>query len=772
MRRIVFVLTFLVFSGAPAWAQTARPATEQAWILADVMAAIEGMSGKTTLPAPVISDHIWSPVTYRAAAEAAFEPAPADTDLDVRAPLVNLTSTTLLEQNRRVSLVLEADLRKPAAHEAAALLVGALALREASGWFEDIRPALSRMAAHLAVARALRRPSTDETLDGTVARAILAALVGRQRDAMAIVDAIETRAGSDVDRAWVRALRLRITGDWRAKPPAGSPLLVQLEQARALRDRLGIDAFMAYVQGLDGHSGPDWARISFSDGFSIEAGQQFVPAQLRDEIVETAALWMGMEDRRQPPDEKELLRALDARPAASPVERSGNWVKVRVLDWGMWAAYQQRHVAHALIASSYLADVLDDHELSGKVTQLAQEQFGTLRLWPIVLRWMAQSPEDYAAALQGARVLARDTPELLTQGVWTLLLEKPDYVSRAAQFPLDRAWFTPAVPAGTAFDLPSRALRPGCPRPPTREQAAIWAREMPYDHWTVWGDQWLGVDGKPALANLRRAFGPLLEYDAEAVSKILDFMSLSMAEAIDSARALCGLVPGKCDRLAELLLVADRAPEAAQAYEHWVAEARDRVRVAEGVTWLLRYHLAQGNTARADALGRMAEEIASWDSLELAAEWHERRGRTQDADRILEQILDRYDDSTPLGTFLMRRGLAAKDRALQAKAAELMRDEYPEGPEPLVMHALPAKADDGIRFTMFGPRLQSLGFEPADIIVGVDGWRVHDSDQYQVAVRFTFDEAMTYTVFRQGRYQQVRVVSPERWLGTQFKDVQ
>ena len=773
MRETVIVLTFLVFSSLPASAQqAARPATEQAWILSDVVAAIEGMSGKAPLPAPVIADHVWSPATYRAAAEAAFEAAPADTDLNVRASLVNLTSTTLLEQSRRVSLVLEADLRRPGAHEAAALVVGALALREASGWFDDTRPALSRIAAHLAVARALRRPATDETLDGTVARAILAALVGRQRDAMAIVDAIEARAGSDADRAWVRALRLRITGDWRATFPAGSPLLVQLEQGRALRERLGIDAFMVYVKGLDGHNSPDWARISFSDGFSIEAGQQFVPTQLRDEIVETAAMWMGMQNRQEPPDERELLRALDARPAASPVERTGELVTVRVLDWGMWAAYQQRHVAHALIASSYLASLLGDEELSGQVTQLARERFGTLRLWPVALRWMAQSKEEYAAALQGARVLARETPEILTQSVWTLLLEKPAYVSRSGQFPIDRAWFTPAVPAGTAFDLPSRSLRPGCPRPPTREQAASWAREMPYDHWTVWGDQWLSVDGKPSLTNVRKAFGPLLEYDAEAASKILDYMDLSMADAIDSARTLCGLVPGKCDRLAELLLVANRLPEAAQTYDRWVEEARDRVRVAEGVTWLFRYHLTQGNATRADALGRMAEETGSWDSLELAAEWHERRGRPQDADRILHDILDRYDDSTPLGAFLMRRGLAAHDRALQAQAGDLMRDEFPEGPEPLVMHALPAKAGDGIRFKMFGPRLQSLGFEPADIIVGIDGWRVHDYDQYQVAVRFTFDETMTYTVFRKGRYQQVRVSSPERWLGTQFTDVQ
>ena len=138
MRTIVIVLTFLVLSGVPASAQPPHPATEQQWILADVIAAIEGMSGKTSLPAPVITEHVWSPATYRAAAEAAFRPAPADADLMVRIALVDLNSATLLEQSSRVSLVLEGDLRRPAAHEAAALLLGGMALREASGWFDDV----------------------------------------------------------------------------------------------------------------------------------------------------------------------------------------------------------------------------------------------------------------------------------------------------------------------------------------------------------------------------------------------------------------------------------------------------------------------------------------------------------------------------------------------------------------------------------------------------------------------------------------------------------
>jgi hypothetical protein len=782
VRKIVIVVTFLAFAVVPgpagaqsraaaAPAATPRYATEQDWILADIMGAIEGMSGKGSLPAPIIADHIWSPATYRAAAEAAFDPAPADADLNVRAALVQLTSEVLVAQDERVSLALERNLRAPAAHEAAALLVGAFALREAPGWLHDVRPSLSRMAAHLAVARALRRPSTDETLDGTLARAILTALVGKQRDAMSVVDAVEAKAASDGDRAWVRALRLRNTGDWRTKPPAGAPLLVRFEYARAVRERLGMDAYMDYVEGAAPADQVEWARLAFFDGLSIEAGRLFTEKQIAAEWGETALLWIRMNGGQRAPEPKELVQAIDARPAASPVARSGQWVKVRVLDWGMWASHQQRHLAHAVIARAYFARQLGNDDMYDELLEDVETQYVELRLFPIVLRWMAESEEEYQLALQLTRPLVRDSPELVNQRVWTMFLEKPRYVSRAAAFPLDQAWFTPAVPAGTAFELSVRSLRPGCPRPPTREQAAQWAREMPYDHWTQWGHQWLGVDGKPSAVAVRAAFGPLLEYDDAAIKKLLDYLQLTMADAIELSKTLCALVPGQCDRHAELLLLANKPAEAAKAYEEWADRSRDRVSVANGLTWLFRYHLSHGAPARAEALARMAGDVASRRGLELRAEWHERQGRYADAEKLMQQIEERYDNSTPLGEFLMRRALATKDQQLQAKAAELLRDAYPQGPQPLVSHALPATAGDGVRFASYGPRAEALGFEPGDIIVGVDGWRVHDTAQYAVVLRFAYDETLTFTVFRHGRYQDLKITVPERWLGSRLNNV-
>jgi hypothetical protein len=762
------------FAGAPGIvppSSPSRPATEQYWVIADVIAAIKGMSGTSSLPGAPFAEHVWSPGMYRAVAEAAFDPAPADVDLNVRIQLLELTTDTLLAQSARVSAVLQRNMRAPAAHEAAALTVGAFALRESAGWFDDVRPALSRMTAHLAVARALRRPSTDETLDGALAHAILSALAGRQREAMALVDGVEARAASDGDRAWVRALRLRVTGDWRAqKPTAVSPLLVQLEYARAVRTRLGIDAYTDYLETLPDSTLVGWSRLAFSDWLSVEAGHIFTDGQIENEILESAAIWSEMHGRQA--TFEDLLKALNDRPTASPVERTGASVTVHVLDWGTWAAHQQRHLAHAMMARAHHYTNLGDDERREALPRELENQMGDLTLFPLALRWMATTPAQHQRALDRARALVQSMPEVVNQSAWTMLLEKPAFVDRPVAFPLDVTWFSPAVPAGTAFDLGARSMRQGASRRPTVVQVAAWARDRPYDNWTVWKNEWYIADGPPPLSTVRKAFGQLLDYDAVAITRVLDHIPMAAAQRIETATSLCALVTVACDRVADLLLLDNRVAEAAEAYDRWADGSRDRVGVSNGVAWLFRYHLAQGHVARAEAIARMAEDTGSSRGLELLAEWHERHQRHDEAERLLQAIIDRYTDSTAgLGTFLMRRSLASSDRALQTRAAALLRQSYPIGLEPLAMQALPATPADGVRFGNFGARPAALGFEPSDVIVGVDGWRVRNALQYLTAVRFDFDEQVTFTVFRKGSYEQVRTRVPERRLGTQLLDV-
>ena len=64
----------------------------------------------------------------------------------------------------------------------------------------------------------------------------------------------------------------------------------------------------------------------------------------------------------------------------------------------------------------------------------------------------------------------------------------------------------------------------------------------------------------------------------------------------------------------------------------------------------------------------------------------------------------------------------------------------------------------------------ALGVQFRDIIVSVDGWRVRSASQYAAVTRFQQDDLMAFTVWRDGRYQDLQVRVPERIFGTRFKD--
>jgi hypothetical protein len=266
MSRSAFILALLLGGTAAAWSTAQftggatgvapapappRYSSEQHWIASEVLAAIGGwcqpdapppqaaLEGPPDNPSALIADvgrstpitsplaaHLWSPGTYIAVVRevcarpvASGDPAGRPDDHLVRRALADLRAETLLGENARISGVLARDPQSASAHEAAALLVGAFALRESWSLFGDVRPALSKLTAHLAIADTLRREGAVETLDGALGRVVQTLLTGHQRDALRLLDAAAPRAESAPDHAWVHALRLRITGDWRTPIP-------------------------------------------------------------------------------------------------------------------------------------------------------------------------------------------------------------------------------------------------------------------------------------------------------------------------------------------------------------------------------------------------------------------------------------------------------------------------------------------------------------------------------------------------------------------------
>ena len=64
---------------------------------------------------------------------------------------------------------------------------------------------------------------------------------------------------------------------------------------------------------------------------------------------------------------------------------------------------------------------------------------------------------------------------------------------------------------------------------------------------------------------------------------------------------------------------------------------------------------------------------------------------------------------------------------------------------------------------------RAAGIRAGDIIVGLDGWRVDNNDQYQAILAFKDDPMLKLTVSRGGRLIKIEAKSPTRKFGTQLE---
>ena len=714
--------------------------------------------------------HAWDPARHLPFATAVLRGtrrSRTTTDHDVRTPLATPTLDVLLEQNTRVTALLAAEPGSASAHESAALLVAAFAWREGVDVFSDPRPAMARLTAHLAAADALRG-NAPVTLDGALARIVLDHLVGHQRLALDGLGRLALRLTTPAERAWDRAIRLRVTGNWREAEDAAAGLLIErLELARALRGRVGSQAMEAALDRvMRADEAIEWTRLVLTGDFSVGVGRALVESAADAEWDQARRAWRTLNQGAAVPDD--LIAALNEAPA--PAVAAGGGVRPPVLDWPLWADVSQRQILRSVFGHHRLLGMLSQPRAQATFLDGVKQRYSRFILYPVLLRWANPDAEDQRHARALGRELAMRSPERLTALAWHWLIESSSPASPDPG-PAVETWFAGPEPPGTAFDLGNRSLRDGCGSAATTQLQA-WAEARPHDRWVLWCHQWRLADGPPPAAAARAAFGALNEYDVTALRQLALGTVATSAERLAALRRMCELSDLGCEDLAQFQVRQGLDAEAAVSFERWLDATPDVVHAANSSAWLVRYYVRTGQLGRAEALARQAGDAFSRRGLQVLAHFLDARGRDAEAEQVYLAIRERYDRADPLGTFLVRRGLRQRDPVQQQHGWSLLRDLFPNGEERIFWHTLTDPPRDGVVFRTFGARVSTPGLRSRDVIVGVDEWRVRTAAQFAVLADLRHDPTMTFTVWRDGRYQQVHAHIPERWMGVELGDYQ
>jgi len=699
-----------------------------------------------------LKHHLWSPEMYAPVATAFLEAWAADLPRAASAPDTSLLTAlaagdvaTIVRQSRRVSESLTKRPLDAELHENAALIAGSFAMREAAGLFRDQRPALSRMATHLALARALR---PDEGECGKLARIIGLSLVVRQREALAGIDSI-----APSNSGWATALKLRTTGDWRLlSAPEKASRLEQLELFRALKRASASTKAMELLRSINAPATAEWSRFARERHLSVEEGHAVVAESVALELQSLAAAYEAFYGTAlSEPEVAALLNVATERSVAQPSKGAR---AIEVLSWGHLAAFHQRHICHSVLNTNrFLRNKLSAKDTAAAFDREVAPFVSDLTLFPIVKQSLATRGTGKGATLQEAKALILSHPQLLTAAAWTSM---PDAHATAAM------WFHPELPFGTSYDLwPRYTSFAG--ESLLRKGRAFWidaATMAPYD---------LPVSRVAMAARFGRE--PSIDQIAESFAATKDFVIDIMAEIAERVEAdppryrkimeeIAAIEPNYFIDLGIYLAGKGMRNEAAQAYQRAFEHATDRVYLANNSNWFVDYYLQLGRLEEAEKIARAAAEAYSSRGLATMAKLLERTNRIEESEEYYKRIKERYDDPADLDAFYLRN----RDRKPEYRRAadERIAALFPAGFEKVQLRDFADPPRDGVVIQSSSDFVGAAQMKPGDVIVAIDGVRVRSLEQYEYARDRTFDSKMTLIVWTGAQYAELPVDVPGR----------
>jgi hypothetical protein len=705
-----------------------------------------------------VDDHIWSPPMYAAWARRlldAYRPAPGkkgSAGESIVAPLLEPTAAVLLRESQACGAWLNRDLTASAAHERAALILGAFGLREAAGYLTDVRTTISRMAAHLALAEAWRGGGPIGS-EGALAEAILVTLAGRQADALARLTRLNPSAAGPL-AAWSRALRVRNTGDWRILKGLGKlSLLERREHFRALQASLDSDAALAFLEKQPPAPITDWSRIAFWRGAGVAAGNMLSAIAVAGEQQEIAEVSKALNGLALP--EPALIKALNT-PAAHCVTLSGGKPVVGVLHWGTWAAHLQRELLHA-VDSTYvhLHDMLGLPDESEELKKKALASYGVLTLFPVVgINWSDRG----GGVCDSLGAITQKTPELFTPVSSNQIQTKCGAQSLGVMVSL-QPWFVPLFPTGTAVDASRRLnsrvslLRRERPEVPLVHALApfnaVAAR--------MWVDEQSG--GQPDAVAMTKAFGPLAEYHLGAMKEIANTLEEAPVEYRRAYEKIAAFDPDTYAHLADYLWARGLKDETAAVLEKALSSGANGVALSNVLWQLADYHVDHGRDARALEVAKAAADIGSEMGLSTLARMNERLGRHAEAEKWRRAAAERYEGAAGhLACFYIRREMRAPGGSYKQHLQPATMEVFPRGLTKVEISTLkaPPTDEDQARMGALAPIWERTGLRMNDVVVALDGYRVRSWDELECVRTWKDAPSLDMIVWRENKYTEVK----------------
>lgn len=608
-----------------------------------------GLARPLTVKPLALKEFIWSPESFLPLArkvaaalkvDAAGKSAASDAaTLPFIEALADLRGKTIQQQNAKLSRLLQRDFGNAAHHEAAALLLASLALREQRQTFADIRSHLNRMSVHLTMARLLR--GGQPLSAGRLAEAALNVLAGRTKAAMGVLDGMP-KSNPEPVRRWSRALRLRCNRDWRKLPqPEKQSLLERLMYYYALlatRRPNDEPSAVEFAKRMPDAELLDWKWPITWSLISADRGRGF-PRNISTAALQEQQAVLGFADDTSL---DELAEMLDGEPGSCVGSKAGR-PAVQVIDRGTWRAFYRRHVM-LLLYHQYRATAWRSGQPAAarRAAADAAGRYRGLSWFPVVRYRMDSNSVSAPKSAPSVAQLMRVRPEEIGYDVFSQLRSqvggfKPRDENRKVltevqeelrgldvRVPHFRLWFAGRPPFGTAYQLDRRQYM--VKRLGVYDAGAMAA----LDPWSL--SLYLRTEPAAAPAESRE----LSAYSPGARQHAMNAVKDKPKAYVKLMREFCEEDPTQYRLLVLYLKKHKLFDEAIEAFLQAMAKSPDRGRVVGLADWACQFLYNRNRPGDLETAVRIAEyarDVGSLSGHYLYVNFMNQLGRFREAER-------------------------------------------------------------------------------------------------------------------------------------------
>jgi tetratricopeptide (TPR) repeat protein len=737
----------------------------------DLDAKHAGLKNRLSVNGPIWSPEVYDGLTSQLAKAVGLKPGANEESKDT-ALLSKLTdgqATTIEKENERLSTALDGDFTNPTLHEQAALLLGAFTLREHSGNFFEIRSPLCRMTSHLAMARYLG--GTDFSgINGRMAMVLLLTLINNQADAVVALKSIPTNNPALI--SWVRTLQAWNTGDYRPldKIDGLSPIEC-LGWFQALNKSANSDIAWSRLSDTQKKI-PDFVRIANENDPSVETGHELLDLALPLEFGELGAVYRLARDK--PLKKENLVAELNPMPEHCFSNSQDGQTGLHIIGWGLWAGFFQRQLGHAIEQSFNMLQrkwgVPDEaHSFSTNMDQV----FGGLRLYPFVRRFDAVTVDQYHQSVDEGFKVTVATPQLVPAECWNYLCYDLESGKSYKPNPNPHVneWHKHNPPPGTVYDICPRLNHPSLTgRADTQSLLDQLHDRAPYD-WTLMAYIFKHrYNRQPTYQQAEALFAEVLPYAYAAMTDVADSVKNQPEQYEVLVLRAAAINPSEYFTLGKYFAKLKQDDKAAGYFEKGTALDPDSVSASYHASWLIKYYLKHGRTEDACKEADFAGDVYSDVGLQAKAEFLEATSDYDGAYQWFAKNEERYDDSVPLIRFCERfknkTGSSRFDNELRKRLGKI----FPAGIENAALGDFRGAPQNGISIGGESDQTRAAGLKLGDIIVAINGVRIHNFLQYNYERDLTEGPLLDLIVWQGNSYHEIKASPPDHLFGVDFPD--